>query len=460
DGNVGAPLAQRRERNGDDVEAEIEILAEGSFFVFGFEVAVGGGHDADVHSNLLIAAHGADFFLLEKAQELGLHFERKFADLVEKNGSGIGRLQQARLGTKSAGESTFFVAEQFAFDEGGDERSAIDGNKGEVGHASVKVKGASHQFFAGSALAGNQDWGAGVFEAGDEAQDVLNAGGIADDAVDGGLGFGAFAEIKILFHEADFVGHAAQEKAQFIERSKGLGNVIVGAELHGLDGGFDGAVAGHDGDLDAGVGALDLLEEFETGHARHDHIGEHHVHGLFLKQGEGRVPALGFEAGEAERLADGDAEAADGLLVVDNQQSNAEVVVCQIASHEAPLPMVCSTTAMKSRTRNGFSTQGAPVRRNVAAVSSLAMSPVMKTRREASSGRWEAIQAWTWAPSTPPGVRMSETTPMNWPLSSKCRASAPDSMHTTSYPLRSSVALTRAMMEGSSSMRRTGKKAR
>src|SRR5208337_2401835 len=215
DGNVGAPLAQRRERNGDDVEAEIEILAEGSFFVFGFEVAVGGGHDADVHSNLLIAAHGADFFLLEKAQELGLHFERKFADLVEKNGSGIGRLQQARLGTKSAGESTFFVAEQFAFDEGGDERSAIDGNKGEVGHASVKVKGASHQFFAGSALAGNQDWGAGVFEAGD----------------------------------------AAQEKAQFIERSKGLGNVIVGAELHGLDGGFDGAVAGHDGDLDAGVGA-------------------------------------------------------------------------------------------------------------------------------------------------------------------------------------------------------------
>src|SRR5208337_4173784 len=170
DGNVGAPLAQRRERNGDDVEAEIEILAEGSFFVFGFEVAVGGGHDADVHSNLLIAAHGADFFLLEKARELGLHFERKFADLVEKNGSGIGRLQQAGLGTKSAGESAFLVAEQFAFDEGGDERSAVDGYKGTVGHGSAKVKRAGDQFLAGSAFAGNQDGRARIFEAGDEAE--------------------------------------------------------------------------------------------------------------------------------------------------------------------------------------------------------------------------------------------------------------------------------------------------
>ena len=42
------------------------------------------------------------------------------------------------------------------------------------------------------------------------------------------------------------------------------------------------------------------------------------------------LAALGFEAEEAERLADGDAEAADGLLVIDNQQSDAEVVFRQI----------------------------------------------------------------------------------------------------------------------------------
>src|ERR1700694_3119928 len=142
DGNVGTALAQWRQRNGDDVEAEIEILAEGSFLVFGIKIAVGGRHDAHVHFHLLITAHGADFFLLEKAQELGLHLERKLAHLVKKNGSRVGRLQPSPLRTKGAGEGAFFVAEQFAFDEGGDERSAVDGNKGEVRHGASKVKGA------------------------------------------------------------------------------------------------------------------------------------------------------------------------------------------------------------------------------------------------------------------------------------------------------------------------------
>jgi hypothetical protein len=54
------------------------------------------------------------------------------------------------------------------------------------------------------------------------------------------------------------------------------------------------------------------------------------VHGLLLEQGERCVTALGFEARKAERFADGHAEAADGLLVIDNQQADAKVVIRQI----------------------------------------------------------------------------------------------------------------------------------
>ena len=307
--------------------------------------------------SLLIAAHGPDFLFLKKAQEFGLHFQGKFADLVEKNGSGIGGLEQAGLGTQSAGEGAFFVAEQFAFDEGGDERTAIDGDEGAAGHGTAEVQGAGDEFLAGAAFAGNEDGGARVFEAGDEAEDILNAGGIADDAVERSLGFGAFAEVEILFDEANLVGHAAEEEAKFIERSKGLGDVIVGAELHGLDRGFDRSVAGHDGDFEAGMSALGLLQEFDAGHAGHDHVGKDHVYGLFVEQGESGVGVLGFEAIQAQRLGDGDAEAADGLLVIDNQQADAEVVLGKgrlrrilgrILSHEAALPMVFSTTEMNS----------------------------------------------------------------------------------------------------------------
>jgi len=48
-------------------------------------------------------------------------------------------------------------------------------------------------------------------------------------AVHGGLGFGAFAEIEIFFDEKNFVGHAAQEKAQMSSGAKG--HVIVGASF-------------------------------------------------------------------------------------------------------------------------------------------------------------------------------------------------------------------------------------
>src|SRR5271157_1285790 len=122
--------------------------------------------------------------------------------------------------------------------------------------------------------------------------------------------------------------------------------------------------------------------------------------------GQGRLPRPRLQAGKPQRLADSHAELADALLVIHDQQPDSEILL-----HDIALPMVFSTTEISCCTRNGFSTQGAPVCRKVAAVSSLAMSPVMKTSLEASSGRWAAIQAWTCAPSTPPGVRMSETTP-------------------------------------------------
>ena len=42
-GDVLLVLAQRRNIDGDDVEAVVEVLAEGAFFERGAQVAVGGG---------------------------------------------------------------------------------------------------------------------------------------------------------------------------------------------------------------------------------------------------------------------------------------------------------------------------------------------------------------------------------------------------------------------------------
>ena len=83
-GDVVAPLAQRRDDERDDVEAEEQVLAEASGADLLGQVLVGGGDDAHVHRHALRPAHRLDALLLEHAQHLGLGLEGHVADLVEE----------------------------------------------------------------------------------------------------------------------------------------------------------------------------------------------------------------------------------------------------------------------------------------------------------------------------------------------------------------------------------------
>ena len=130
DGDVAAAVAQGRDAEVDDVEAEVEVLAEAALVDHGHEVAVGGGEDAGGDGVGLGGADRADLFFLEGAEQFGLEVEGELADLVEEDGAALGGAEQAFLVAVGAGEGAFDVAEEFAFDEGGDEGAAVDGDEG------------------------------------------------------------------------------------------------------------------------------------------------------------------------------------------------------------------------------------------------------------------------------------------------------------------------------------------
>ncbi len=263
------------------------------------------------------------------------------------------------------------------------------------------MNGASDKFLAGATFAGDEHRCTGVFEARNHAQNFLNFRRGTDDAVHSGFGIRALAQEFVFLDQANFFRHSAQEKPEFFERRKRLGDVVICAQLHGLHRGLDRTMPGHERNLGAGQKLLYFLQELEPRHVGHDHVGQDHVGGLLLEQGESGIAAVGFKTDEAQSFADGDAELADALLIVHDQQTDAELILTQRRSHSA-LPIVFAMTSMNCCTRKGFSTQGAPVWRRVATVSSLAMSPVMKTILEAKSGRCWAIQWCTWAPARRP----------------------------------------------------------
>ena len=251
-GDIGPALAQGRHVHRDHVQAEVEILAESALPVLDLEFAVGSGNHPDVDFHFLVAADRANFFLLQHAQQFGLHLERQFANFVEKNCASAGRLEQAGLGTYRTRESTLFVAKKLALDERRNQRAAIHGHERTAREGSSEVNRAGHELFPRAALAGDQHRRARVLQARDHAQHFLNFGRGADDAVQAGFSVHALPQKLVLLHQADFLRHAAQKQAQLFERREGLADVVVGSQLHRLHRGLDRPVAGHHRDLGAG----------------------------------------------------------------------------------------------------------------------------------------------------------------------------------------------------------------
>ena len=118
-------------------------------------------------------------------------------------------------------------------------------------------------------------------------------------------------------------------------------------------------MAGHERDFDPGQKFFHFLQEFQARHVRHDHVAENHVYGLLFEQREGGIATIGFQANEAQGLTHGDAQLANGLLVIDDQQANAKIFFrhgkfAKCGGHRA-FPIVFSTAEIRSCTRNGFS---------------------------------------------------------------------------------------------------------
>ena len=96
-GNVFAAGAQRRQIDGDDVEAVEEIFAEAAVADFLAQVDVGGGEDADVDLNLLNAAEVHEAAVLQDAQDLGLRVHAHGGDFVEEERAAVGDFEEAFL---------------------------------------------------------------------------------------------------------------------------------------------------------------------------------------------------------------------------------------------------------------------------------------------------------------------------------------------------------------------------
>ena len=88
------------------------------------------GDDSGVHADGLGITEPLDLPFFEHPQQLHLGIGRQVADLVEKNGGSIRKLEAPDLPIRRAGERPFLPAEQLALEQGVRHRGAVDPHHG------------------------------------------------------------------------------------------------------------------------------------------------------------------------------------------------------------------------------------------------------------------------------------------------------------------------------------------
>ncbi len=303
--DVGPAFAEGLDGDPVKVEPVVEVLAEASLGDLAAEVAVGCGDDAGIDGDLVVAADASDAVFLDGGEELALEWQGQGVDFVEEEGATGGGLEQADASGSRVREGALFVAEELGFREGIWDGGAIGLDEGLGGAGALLVEPASERGLAGSGFAEEEDrWEVGP-EAAVGEEDPVELGmegaeGVAEEEVEVWGGGG----VAMFLGAGGLAGAAAACEGQGEGLGfEGLGEVVDGAELDGLDGTLDAGLGCHDDDAGTGSEGF-LLQE----------IGAEAVGEVNVEENEVEASLRGVSSGGGEGVCGGDvrAEAFEG----------------------------------------------------------------------------------------------------------------------------------------------------
>ncbi len=179
------------------------------------------------------------------------------------------------------GKGAFDVPEQLALEQVLRQRRAVDGHERPVAARALIVDGARDQLLAGSALAEEQHRGVGGGHRRDEAEDVTNARRLADDAAQMAGACQLALELAGMSAQAAMRNRSLDGEQEQVGHGKGLLDIIVGPEPHGIYRRLHGGVAGHDDHRQLQRALAELCQQAQAVQiAGHDQVGEHDIEAI------------------------------------------------------------------------------------------------------------------------------------------------------------------------------------
>ena len=122
--DVLGPIAQRRDLDARDRQAEVQVGAKRPLVDLGAQIAVRRRDDADIDLDVFLAAEAAKRAAFEHAEQRRLHGQRQLTDLVEEDRAAVRQLERPFLPALRAGEGAPLVSEQLRRDQRRGQRAA------------------------------------------------------------------------------------------------------------------------------------------------------------------------------------------------------------------------------------------------------------------------------------------------------------------------------------------------
>ena len=347
--NVFAAGAQRRQVDGDDVEAVEKIFAEAAIAHGLAQIDVGGGEDAHIHLNLLNAAEVHEAAVLQHAQNLGLRVHAHGGDLVEEERAAVGDFEEALLGRDGRSERALDVAEERGLEQLRRHGAGVDGHKGLVAARRVGVNGLGDELLAGAAFALNQNRGAAGRDLRHQVEDAQHDLALAHDVGEVVALLERALELQILFFGA-VAGDGRANVGQQLFVVPRLLNKVFRAGADGLDHVVHRAVGGDHDDRQFGLALFDLRQQFQAALAGQGKVEKHQVKVLQFQNAQALFALVGHSYRISLEREQHFKRLADAGLVVNDKNARGELLPVKgagcgrrgLADSKAVRPQACT----------------------------------------------------------------------------------------------------------------------
>ncbi len=287
-GDILRALAERRQRDRNDVQPVVEIFPKDAFRNGLLEVLVRRRNHPHINFHILRPSDAPKLPLLQDSQQLDLGGRRRFPDFVEKDTASVGHFEQTGLVRRRAGERALHITEQFAFQERLRQGAAIHRHKRHPGPRAAGMNRPGDEFLAGSALPANQHVALGISHLLDNVEHLLHGIAFTDQSGLQRLLRHFTLQQHVFRGEPAFFQRVPDDELDLIDLER-LREIIVGAQLHRFHRRFrrrKGRDEEHDG---IGRRVLHRLEDIQPAYFRHLEIGDHQVEQLLFNPRDGLV---------------------------------------------------------------------------------------------------------------------------------------------------------------------------